>query len=161
MKTNMIISLFQKNWRKDVLLKLGKDSRYFNAVSNNPDFLYEIILDEVDNFFSSLFILKGLHKKTIYKNFNRVPGSFNNIVVLIENFLIPPFEGLRFMVPGEIEDPQHNSSFDFVMSLLMKPYLFGNKIFNTPRFSFQFYNDKKDGAYEEWNEEIDKILSSW
>lgn len=157
--TEIKLNFFQKKWKQEVTLGFTKDSRFYDALWRSPILIYELILDELYNYFSSLLVYRGMTKRTIFmsKNRRKVTGWSDNEFVLIDNFSVVPLEPIQFIIPGRISSLNNDFIFEFVLTLLMKPYLFSGHTFETPHFSFTFYNDKREEAYETWNATILKI----
>ena len=156
------VSLVQFDWNKPVSFQFSKDSRYWNAIRENPSMIFEILLDEVYNYLTSLLLLKGLRKHIVFQSADKYKESgsdwTHNEIVLIDNFMIEYHEPIRFLIPGRMDCPSSNSPFEFLLALLMKPYMFSEKTFELPHFVFMFYNDKRTAAYTEWEASIAEIL---
>lgn len=154
--TKFKINLRPQNWQGKVQIDFERDSRFFTTICKTPIFLFECLLDELENYFSTFMLYKGMNKNAIimspksgYRN-----DWTDNEIVLINNFSIVSMEPIWFLIPGKLDVPEENSVFEYVLALLMKPYLFSDKIFKTQHFSFIFYNDKRSEAYIEWKEKI-------
>jgi len=139
--------------QRTVRFSFIKDSRYEQAIIKNPLYIFEVLIDELDNYFSNLYLLKGLNKKILFNK------AISNVeIMLLDNFMITGFEPVLFLFPGTICVPDTHTTFEFIMALLLSSYLFSDYTFELPHFKFKFYNDKNKGAYDVWQDTINKIV---
>lgn len=158
-KTAFDLCFKHDSYGDDTELLFYRDSRYFSAIVADPMFLMEVILDEVNNYFESVYILKGTPLRSRYNSYKK--SWTNNEVIFASNLMIPSLEPLRFCISPYLPPNKKAGaiqSLEFVLMLLMKPVIYTQKDFNMPHFSFMFYNDRRPEAKQEWNNEINKLL---
>jgi hypothetical protein len=155
-KTVISIVVDQEGYSGTVKIIMKRDARYFRAMSSDPNLIWDVLQDELDNYLSQFVILKGLNPSIIEKT-NRSGKWTKNEILLLDNICFPSLEPVVFRVPGYITAPDKNSVLEFLLNIMLSSYYGSEVTFNTESFSYMFFNDKRPVAISEWEAEVSNI----